>query len=65
MINHEVISQSVSNLELLSRELEKAANNPKNYNTEFGYYLEQFSFDLHRNAQELKNRNYIYGGLYE
>lgn len=45
--------QTVNNLHKLSRTLSEAANKPENYNTDWAYYLEQISFDLAKQANEL------------
>ena len=48
-------TQAISNLEMLSQEFERLANNPKNYNSEFSYYLETISYEMYRYANELKS----------
>lgn len=45
--------QTVSNLHKMSHTLSEAANKPENYNTDWAYYLEQISYDLSRQANEL------------
>lgn len=60
MIN-ETIDQAVKNLEMISAAFEKVANDPKYYNTDFAYYLEQFSFDLYKDAREIKERRALIG----
>lgn len=57
----ETIQQAVNNMELLSSAFEKAACDPKHYNTEFAYYLEQMSWNLYKDAQELKLRSDVLG----
>ena len=46
--------QAISNLELTSKALDQAANKPQNYNTEWAYYLEQMSWELHKYAADLR-----------
>ena len=54
-------TKAIENLQLLSQELERAANSPKVYNTEFAYYLELMSFEMHKQANELKEMAYLFG----
>lgn len=53
--------EAISNLELMSDALEKAANNPENYNTDWAHYLEQMSWSLHKHANELREIEYLFG----
>jgi len=46
--------EAIKNLEMMSLELGKEANKPRNYNTEFSYYLEMMSFEMHKMANELR-----------
>lgn len=55
------IELAVKNLEVLSEALEKASMNPKHYNSDFSYYLEQISWSMYRDAQELKERSFLFG----
>jgi hypothetical protein len=48
------IDLAISNLEATSNALEKAANDPKNYNTLFAGYLDVISYETRRMANELK-----------
>lgn len=50
------VDAAIKNLELMSQELEKSANDPKNYNSDFSMYLEQMSWEMFRTANELKAR---------
>lgn len=43
----------VSNLRIMSETLSRIANKPDLYNTEYGYFLEQFSYQLHKDANDL------------
>jgi hypothetical protein len=52
---------AIQNLKVMSEVLEKAANKPENYNSNYGSYLEQMSWEMHRMSNELKELNYMYG----
>lgn len=47
-------NQAIDNLNLISAALGKAANKPENYNSDWAYYLEQMSFEMHKQAAQLK-----------
>lgn len=47
------LQQTLSNLHKMSQTLSTAANKPENYNTQWAYYLEQISFDLAKQADDL------------
>lgn len=53
--------ETISNLELMSSVLEKEANKPNVYNTDWGYYLEQISWSLYKQANELRDIEHILG----
>ena len=55
------VFEAISNLEKTSNVLEKVANDPKNYNTEFAYYLEQMSSEMTRQAKFLKECQFLFG----
>lgn len=48
-----MIKEAIRNLETISDALNNAANNPKNYNTDFAYYLEQMSWEMAKQAKDL------------
>ncbi len=50
-------------MKLLSQVLEKKSIEDKFYNTDYGYYLEQMSFELHKHSAELQEIEYRYGGF--
>ncbi len=54
-------SEAIKNLELVSAALDKAANKPENYNTDWAYYLEQMSWSLHKQANDLRDLEYLLG----
>lgn len=53
-------NEAIKNLESISSALEKAANKPENYNTEWAYYLEQMSWSMHKHANELRELEYLF-----
>ena len=53
--------QAIQNLELMSVALEKAANDPKNYNSIFAQYLENMSWEMTKMSNDLKELKYIHG----
>lgn len=57
------IKLAISNLEVISAALESAANNPKNYNTEFAAYLDNMSYEMRKQASSLKESEYLFGGI--
>lgn len=44
---------AINNLKMMSEAFDKAANHPKHYNSQFSYYLEQMSWEMHKQAQTL------------
>lgn len=57
-------SQAINNLELISAALEKAANAPQNYNSEFAFHLERMSWEMHKQANELKALTHFFDAPY-
>lgn len=55
--------EAIRNLELVSAALDKVANKPENYNTDWAYYLEQMSWSLHKQANDLRDLEYLLGGI--
>lgn len=55
------IKLAIDNLELLSSVLEKKAG--EDYNSDYGYYLDQLSFSMRQHASELRELNYQLGGI--
>ncbi len=53
--------EAISNLELIGKALEKAANKPENYNSDWACYLEQMSCQMHKQANELRDIEYMFG----
>lgn len=48
------VKEAIKNLELMSETLGTEANKPKHYNTDWAYYLEQMSWQMQRNANDLR-----------
>ncbi len=57
------IKLAISNLEIMSVALENAANDPRNYNTEFASYLDIMSYEMRRQASSLRENEYLLGGI--
>lgn len=53
--------EAINNLEIMSQTLDKVANKPENYNTEWAYYLEQMSWQMHKHANDLRDLEYLFG----
>lgn len=53
-------NQAIQNLRTMSAVLDKCANKPENYNTEWATYLEQMSFEMHKHANELSEIAYMF-----
>ena len=51
---------TIKNIELMSSELSKVANTPKHYNTDFAYYLEIMSFEMKKQADNLKDLSHLW-----
>jgi len=54
------LDEAIKNLEITMHALDKAASDQKIYNTEFGYMLEQMSYEMQRSASNLKEMRYMY-----
>jgi hypothetical protein len=57
------ITEAIKNLEAVSCVLEKFANNNNFYNTDYGFYLENMSWEMSKHANELREINYSYGDI--
>lgn len=51
----------INNLERYSEIVEKTSLKPSLYNTDYGYYLQQWSFEMHKMANELREFEYQFG----
>ena len=56
-------SDAISNLQIMSKELERLSMNPKIYSTQFGAYLEQLSHEMWRNSNDLTSLSSLYGDI--
>jgi hypothetical protein len=55
-----IIEQAITNMTSTSEAIEKYCNDPKNYNSYAAQLLERMSWDLQKQANELKEINYLY-----
>lgn len=55
------MTDAINNLEKISSVLEKHANKPENYNSTFASYLEIMSWEMHKQAADLRDLNLLYG----
>jgi len=60
-ISKNVIDDAVSNIAATSEALERFCQDPKNYNSYTAQLLERMAWELHKQANELKEINYLYG----
>jgi hypothetical protein len=60
-MSNQVIEEAIANIASTSIALEKFCNDPKNYNSSGSQLLEQISWELHKQANDLKEFQYIYG----
>jgi hypothetical protein len=51
----------ISNLRQMSQVLDSEANKTNNYNSAWASYLENISFELHKQANELEQLEYNFG----
>ncbi len=56
-----IIQEAIANIASTSQALEKYCNDPKNYNSYGAQLIEQMSWELHRQANQLKEFQYQYG----
>lgn len=56
-----VIKEAIANMASTSAALDKFCNDPKNYNSYGAQLLEQMSWELHKQANQLKEFEYTYG----
>jgi hypothetical protein len=60
-MENKVISDAIANMAATSEALDKFCNDPKNFSTYGSQLLEQMSWELHKQASELKEFEYMYG----
>jgi len=56
-----IIQEAIANIASTSEALEKYCNNPKNYNSYGSQLLEQMSYELYKQANQLKEFQSQYG----
>lgn len=56
-----VIQEAIANMASTSVALEKFCNDPKNYNSYGSQLLEQLSWELHKQANDLREIQYMLG----
>lgn len=54
------LDEAIKNLEITMKALDRAASDEKIYNTDFGYMLEQMSWEMQRSASNLREMKYMY-----
>ena len=59
-MENQVIEEAIANMASTSAALEKFCNDPKNYNSYGAQLLENMSWELHKQANELKEFQYMY-----
>lgn len=64
MYKMSAMTEAIKNLETTTHVLDKFVNDPKNYNTVYSHYLEQMSWEMVRQANELKEIQNFYGEDY-
>ncbi len=50
----------IKNLETMSQALEKVANSPQHYNSEYAIYLERMSWEMHKQANDIREIEYLF-----
>ena len=60
-MENQVIAEAIANMASTSKALEKFCNDPKNYNSYASQFLEQMSWELHKQANDLREVQYMYG----
>ncbi len=56
-----IIEEAIANIASTSQALENYCNDPKNYNSYGAQLIEQMSWELHKQANQLKEFQYHYG----
>jgi hypothetical protein len=59
----ETAQEAIDNLKVMSQELERLANTPKMFSTDYGMYLEQMAHEMYRNSNELTYLASLYGDI--
>ncbi len=56
-----ILEEAIANMSLTSKALEKVCNDPKHYNSYFAQVLERMSWELHKQASDLREFQSSYG----
>jgi uncharacterized protein YeaO (DUF488 family) len=56
-----VVEKAIANIAATSEALEKYCNDPKNYNSYASHLLEHMCWELHKQANDLREISYRYG----
>ncbi len=56
-------AEAISNLQLMSKELERLSMSPKIFPTGFGAYLEQLSHQMYKDANDLSSLSALYSDI--
>lgn len=59
-MNANIIEDAIANISATSEALEKYCSDPRNYNSCTAHLLEHMSWELHRQANELREINQLY-----
>lgn len=60
-MENNIIEEAIANMASTSKALEKFCNDPKNYNSYTSQLLEQMSWELYKQANDLRDIQYKYG----
>lgn len=60
-MENNIIEEVIANMASTSDALDKFCNDPKNYNSYGSQLLEQMSWELHKQANDLREFQYRYG----
>ena len=55
------IKQAIENLAILESQVEKVSNSEKYYNTDYGQFLANWSFEMHKMKNEIIEHTYVIG----
>lgn len=56
-------TEAIQSLTSMSEALERISCEPKYYNSDYGMYLEQMSWQMHKQATDLKELSYLFGEI--
>jgi len=61
MDDNNPVEKAIANIAATSEALEKYCNDPKNYNSYASHLLESMCWELHKQANDLREINNLYG----